>query len=457
MCDNALLMMKALLALLLAAPGAAQTNVDRESQDRSRRGESERRAVETAVQAAEAEDIPFGEILKRPGDLALNERFALEQIRRGDLRGAASTLERVLILAPARDRARLLYAAVLYRLDALVDAERELRLILGRPAPADVLDEARAYLRLVESRRRRTHFDARLALGFGYDDNRNAASDTDRALFFGRDVLLSPGSRRRDDTHASLSAALGVSHELGERQRVFANVGYYRGEQTLVDALDLQAYSANAGLRLRLLGFDVTPAAGFDHVLLSQSTYLRDPWQSLRVSRRVRPRVELWGELRREDQEFLSTRLIPNGREREGEQYDATIGAAWAVTPRDRWGAFAGHRRKYARAVAQAYRRESLGVDYTRLLGRGAFLAVSAAGQFDRYDRPDVSVSTDGRSDDAVITTLTLGAPLTLFWRPLEGFTGTLGWERFSQHSNLLTYTYSNNRLTALVGYRWGI
>lgn len=450
-----------ILLLLAAVPAAAQTNVDRESQDRSRRGELERKAADAAEKAAGAsgDEIPFSAVLKAPGDLDLNERFAREQIMRGDLRGAASTLERILILAPGRDRTRLVYAAVLYRLDALVDAERELRVILGRLAPPEVIAEANEYLKIVTAKRRKTHFDARITVGYGYDDNRNAASDTDRALFLGDPVLLSPNSRRQDDTHVSLAAALGASREFGgsKPQKLFAGVGYYRGEQTLQDNLDLQAYSAHAGLGLRFLGLDVTPAAGFDHVLLAQASYLRGTWQSLRVAKRLRAPVTLWVEGRREEQDFLKTRLIPNGDDRKGDQYDASLGAVWVASPRDRWGVTAGHRRKLAKNVVQAYRRESIGVDYTRLLGRGTFLSASVTGQFDRYDRPDRTIASDSRNDDAVVTNLLLGAPLSLFWKPLKGFTGTLGWERFSQHSNLLTYTYSNNRLSALVSYKWGI
>ena len=191
--------------------------------------------------------------------------------------------------------------------------------------------------------------------------------------------------------------------------------------------------------------------------MLSQSTYLRNVWQGLRVARKVLPRIEVWGETRRENQQFQNTRLVTNGIDRKGEQYDFALGANWVASPRDRWGLSVGHRRKLAENVSAAYRRESVSVDYTRLLGRGMFLATGVTGQFDRYDRPDRALSTDGRSDDAVVTNLLFGAPLSLLWKPLDGFTGTLGWERFSQHSNLLNYIYSNNRVAASIGYRWGI
>jgi hypothetical protein len=456
--------MKFIIALLLLAVSASAQNtpnVDRESQDASRRGAAEKKAAEAAALAASAgsDEIPFEKILAAPGDLDLNERFARQQINRGDLRGAATTLERILILAPGRDRTRLLYAAVLYRLDALQDAERELRIVLARLAPADVISEANAYLKLVEGRKRKTHFDARVSVGYGYDDNRNSASDTNQNLFFGVPVTLNANSRRQDDTNVTFAGSLGVSRDFGgaKPQKVFANVGYYRGEQTLINVLDLQAYTAAAGFDLRYHGWGFTPTFGFDHVLLSQSTYLRDLWQGLRVSKKLRPRVDGYLEFRHEDQQFVRTPLVTNATERTGQQFDYGAGLIMIASPRDRFSVWIGHRRKYAHAVAQAYRRESMGGDYTRLLGRGAFLALGLSGQFDRYDRADVTISPAGRNDDAIVGSAMLGAPLKLFWSPLDNFTGTIGLERFQQTSNILNYQYSNDRVSGMVSYKWGI
>ncbi len=461
--------MKLIIALLIMScvvSASAQNpapNVDRESQDASRRGAAEKKAAEKAAQAEAAsgasDSISFDKILAAPGDLDLNERFAREQITRGDLRGAASTLERILILAPGRDRTRLLYAAVLYRLDALQDAEHELRIVIARNPGADVLEEAKAYLKLVEGRQRKTHFDARISLGFGYDDNRNSAANSDRNLFFGTAILLNPDSRRRTDTNVTFAGGLGVSREFGgsKPQKLFANIGYYRGEQTLINTLDLQAYSVSGGAALRYHNYDFTPIFGFDHVLLSQSTYLRDWWQSLRVAHKIRPRLELWGEFRHEDQGFVRTPLVLSATDRTGDQFDYSFGANWIATPRDRVGVTLLHRRKYALAVAQAYRRESIGLDYTRLLGRGMFAYASLIKQFDRYDRPDLALSTQGRNDDAIVAQLLFGVPMSLFWKPLAGFSSTFGYERFYQTSNLTNYTYTNNRLSAMISYKWGI
>lgn len=234
-------------------------------------------------------------------------------------------------------------------------------------------------------------------------------------------------------------------------------MSYYRGEQTIVDALDLQAYSVNGGFVLPFLGLEIVPSAGFDHVLLNQQSFLRNVSTALRISKKVRPRLTVWGEARRDDQQFLKTRLVPTSRDRDGDQFDFSAGVQWVASPRDRVGFTAGHRRKVAFNPTLGFRREWAGVDYTRLLGRGTFLAAGLSGQFDRYDRIDPTVASFGRQDDAMILSLVYGAPLELIWKPLKGFSGTLGWERFAQSSNIVTYDYSNNRLTALVSYKWGI
>ena len=230
----------ALLGTISASAQNTPPSVDRESQDASRRGAAERKAAALSAQAniVSSDEISFESILAAPGDLDLNERFARQQINRGDLRGAATTLERILILAPGRDRTRLLYAAALYRLDALQDAERELRIVLARLAPPDVIEEAKAYLKLVEGRQRKTHFDARVSLGYGYDDNRNSAANSDTNLFFGVPVYLNRDSRRRSDTNVTFGGALGVSRDFGgaKPQKAFASLGYYRGEQTLINS-----------------------------------------------------------------------------------------------------------------------------------------------------------------------------------------------------------------------------
>ena len=78
-----------------------------------------------------AETIAFEEILAAPNDLQLNLDYARQEVKSGRLQQAAAALERLLLIKPNWDSVRLFYGVVLYRLDDMGGAIRELSL-LGR-------------------------------------------------------------------------------------------------------------------------------------------------------------------------------------------------------------------------------------------------------------------------------------------------------------------------------------
>src|SRR5437868_2059647 len=58
-------------------------------------------------------DVSYEDVLAHPDDIDLNFAFAQGQIQRAELRGAAATLERLLLINADLPRVRLLYAIVL--------------------------------------------------------------------------------------------------------------------------------------------------------------------------------------------------------------------------------------------------------------------------------------------------------------------------------------------------------
>ncbi|MDE2489350.1 MAG: hypothetical protein KGM24_00775 [Elusimicrobia bacterium] len=459
-----------LLAAALCLPGAAlaqgSANLDRASRNPTAPAktvaESSAASAASVAASSVAAEIPFSEILNRPDDVGLNERYALQRIRAGDLRGAATTLERVLLVDPTRYRTRLLYGVVLVRLDDVADAALELDRVLATPAlPRETRDEAEAYERLVRSRRRLSHFDARLTLGLGFDDNRNAAPNSGTRLIQGTPFQLTDDSRRKADSNLQFVGSLGASRQVwgATGDQVFARFTYYRAEQKVYDLLNLQAYSPKAGAVLRTRWADVTPSLSFDHVLLSQSSYLRSRNADLRVERRLSDRWSAWFEFGHSYQDFLDTPRVAGASGRTGDQLDWTLGTAWSPDPLDRLTLTALHRRKYAQDVAAyAYRRESVGAQWLRLLGRGRFATLGVTGQFDRYEIPDPSVEPGVvRHDDAVVVDLLYGQPLDLLWSRLRNLEASVGYEYFYEGSTVVNYEYSNNKATAFVTYKWGI
>ena len=79
-----------------------------------------------------AAQISEQDVYNNPDDHELNLAYATQQIQKGEMLDAGSALERMLFANPNWHSARLLYAAVLYRLDDQQAALRELSLLEGK-------------------------------------------------------------------------------------------------------------------------------------------------------------------------------------------------------------------------------------------------------------------------------------------------------------------------------------
>jgi hypothetical protein len=452
------------LALLVSATAVrAQTaNLDQVSQDPNKGVKSEQQAAAAAAEAQQQSgpDVTYEQVLGAPDDVDLNERYALTLVRRGDLRGAATTLERVLLVAPDRVRTRLLYGVVLLRLDDAADAARQLDQVLAASdVPPDAREEAEGYRRQALLRLRDSHYDARLTFGGGYDSNRNVAPSNSQALFLGSPVTVTPGPT--SDENFQFIGTVGASYDFdGPRgDTVFTRFTSYSQDQRTVSLLNLQVYSPQVGATIRTRWADITPSYSYDYVDLStpMSLYLRSHNYDLRVSRRWDRAFDTWFDFTDSRQVFYDTPLVSDGSDRSGDQYDFAAGATWTLDPTDRLALSVLHRRKLAVQVFDAYRREGVTLDYTRLLGHGCFALAGMTVNFDRYEQPDPSVAPIFRNDDGYIPHVTVGAPLELLSKSLKGFTGTLGFQYQIQNSSVENYQYFNAEFNALISYQWGI
>ena len=81
--------------------------------------------------------IQYSEILANPDDLSLSVKYAQQLINDGELQKATIALERVLLINPEIDKARLLLALVFYRLGSFPEAESELKTLDTREISAE--------------------------------------------------------------------------------------------------------------------------------------------------------------------------------------------------------------------------------------------------------------------------------------------------------------------------------
>lgn len=399
--------------------------------------------------------VTYEEVLAKPDDVDLNYRWAKRQVEIGDIKGASATLERILMVKPGLTRVRLTYAIILFRLDNMAEARRELEAVKAKSSGA-VRTEAEAFIKRVEGRTRLTHAHATLGVGYEYSDNRNAGPASNQRLFRGVPLNLTTG-RATDDTSVLFLAGAGLRREFQGQlgKALFADFSYYRAEQTTLNTLDLQAYSFSAGAELKLGRYTVTPTALFDHVRLSEETYLRTRGMRLRFDRPVNKRIALYAVGQVLANDHIRTTDIPTATERTGNESTLRGGAQFVLTPTQRLGAEVGYQQKDARKMYNAYERNSFSLTHTWLVGKGRFLLSGLGVDLDRFLAPDLSISSGERADDKTRVFWTFGQPLGVLGKFFEPLLFTATYEYLHANSNILNYGYTNNKVNGMLIYRW--
>lgn len=453
-----------LIVLLAASPVFAQNTgvIDKEGARPAAQESAASRAARADADAAKLSadggaDVTFEQVSADPDNLELNYRYAQTQIRHGQLKGASATLERILLLNPDLPQIRLLYGVVLYRLDNLMEAERELSAVVASNPPAAIKAEATRYLAEVRKRAKQTQLTGRLGVGWEYDDNRNAAPATGISQFGGFPVQLNPGSLRTADTSALFMGNIEAHHDLGlpAGHEVFATFNYYRAEQTRQKTLNLTAYSPALGGVYKTPYFTVTPQLLYDQVLLAQTKFMADRGVDIRVDKTLSARAAVYADLHDARQIYSPTAVVASASDRTGIQVDATLGGDYSLLPTNRLGLSAVYTVKHAQNIAFTFFRKGFGVNDTWLLGKGTFLLTAVHVDVDDYDHADPVVGPGLRRDTLVQTDATFGAPLSLLHPKLSDLVATLSYENYDAMSTISNYSYTNNKISAMLTYKW--
>jgi len=458
----------AVIVALAASPAFAQAPVD---SDRSRepveRLEQQRQVERARDSAIDLDSFGIGppvsyeQVLAEPDNIDLNVRYALGQIRAGDVRGGAATLERVLLLDPDLPAIRVLYAILLFRLESLDEAERELLAVRELPMDESLRRQIADWLAQIDQKRRRTRFVATIALSGQYDWNRTAAPKSEIRLAADVPTQLSGSSVRRHDYGGTLLTSLSVDHDMGMQRRhlLVGSATYYQSEQFHLNTFDLSAYAMDGGVAFDMAGgTTVTPKMAWRHVWLEDHTYQQAIGPLLSVEHEVVPTLRLKADITAERQIYHNIPSSQTLAERTGRMYRAEPAVTWIVTPEHRIEPGLGFERTVAADGYNSYTRAGLTLGHTWILGDGGFLLSVLSLTQDEYDSPDPSISETTRRDAQWRARFTYGLPLGVLFRndqAAEGPTLLVGFEAFRQVSTVTNYTYDNYRLTLGLTRRW--
>jgi len=146
----------------------------------------------------------FNEMLAQPANVELALEYAALSSQVGDLEGAISTLERMLIFAPDLPRLKLELGALYFRLGSYETARGYFDSVLKLPdVPPDMKDRANLYLGIINEKTETSSFHGSVALGVRYQTNANDGVNNDFVFlpgdFFPR--FIDPSARAKEDTN----------------------------------------------------------------------------------------------------------------------------------------------------------------------------------------------------------------------------------------------------------------
>lgn len=440
------------IAALAAAEAAAQEPEARERE----RVERSVAATPADPQAGSGDELvraaSLDLVLRAPEDVRVNLDYARSRIAAGDLKEAATALERVLLIQPELAQARVLYGFVLYRLGMLDRALFELEAALKGDLDARTRAETEHFVRRLRKELRRTQVSATLTAGVDFDTNRTQAPESGTSLFLGFPISVEGADESLAQTR---SARLEVTHDLGLQSghALIGDIYLYRSDKFEEDRLDLDAAFVSAGARLDFGAFTVTPLARYGHYRLDHEEYLNTLGGEIEVSGLARPSLRLFVSARADDERFRRTPTYPAARFRTGDRYGLRAGAEWAMNPGRRLRFEAYGQDKQAAAGFEAYGRYGLAVQHQRLHPGGVFTAVGLAWERSEYDEADLFISPAVREDEAARFSASAGVPLDLaLGRPgplramLKGVSAVVQYEYETVDSNLPNYAFDSHR-----------
>jgi hypothetical protein len=409
--------------------------------------------------------VTYGDVLAHPDDPTINLQWAHAQVATGDLKGAAATLERMLLIDPNQPSVRLFYAVVLYRLDSLSEAGAQFHSLDKIPMDAAARQEIDDYLQRIASKQRDNGYTAVGALGFQFDTNRNLAPTGVAPVSVTPALFTGP---KTPDFGLIALGSLGVHHDLGlqEQDELTADITVYDDTQARVKSLNTEAATARVGGIWRPDFADVTAN------LVATGLWLGSPSQfyyqgigpDIRAERTLDSfdrRVTLFAEATALDEIFHTVRIDPTAGESTGGRYVLELGAnyraALGLTLTAAWQG----QIKSAESASYAYYGNNGILGATWIFAPGQYLqGIAQYGDFP-YRAPDPLINPAVTREDMIFDgRATYGIGLdTLFGtggpgNVLTGLSWSVSVEDIHDQSSLATFTNNDVRVLTILTKR---
>ena len=409
-------------------------------------------------------DEAFQETLRQPANLDVLFKFANVATEHGDLEGAISALERMLLINPNLPRVRLELGVLYYRLASYEMARSYLESSLkSQNLPDEVRLKGERLLAEIRNRQSPSHFSGEVFAGFRYQSNANLGPPTSSVRLFGQAANLNQSAVGTSDWGFVASTALRHTYDLGlqDRSVIETQVTGYANRQFQLSTANVSIAELTTGPRFQAFqgifeDISLKPFGTFGYVWVNDQPYYGSFGSGLEagvlLSDKLRnTSVFLWRVQDHDNTNYLPTNSIYSGAE-------YTFNTTFQYQVNDKVMLFLnGSLQRFLAesAVWQSYQLGGVGSGFTFKFDDPLFrsplpwsLSFAANVQWWAYDAPDPVVDS---SANRLQTDVILNIQLLVPFDERTNMIGSVG--RFVRASNIPNYQFVNN--SALLGVTW--
>lgn len=211
-----------------------------------------------------AYEAAFEETLRKPADPPTLLRYAELAVQVGNLEGAISALERLLLIDSDQPKIKLELGVLYYRLGSYEAARGYLESARASSrASAETKERAGQFLSEVDSKSRKSQFSGDLLFGIGYSTNANTGP-AGAIQSFGATVVPTPTVSGRPDFNVIGAGTIRHRYDLGRQDNGMfeSDLGFYGSRQFQVSEANVYLFDLTTGPR----------TSPFDEGLLSDMT-----------------------------------------------------------------------------------------------------------------------------------------------------------------------------------------
>lgn len=409
-------------------------------------------------------DAAFQEMLQKPADLDVLFKFANLARETGDLEGAISALERMLLINPVLPRVRLELGVLYYRLGSYEVARTYLETVLqSQSMPPDVRSKAEQFMAEISKRQNRSRFSGEVFAGMRYQSNANLGPATSSVRLFGQSANLNQAALGQADWGFVGSGQLRHTYDLGQQDRsaIESVLTLYGNRQVSLQAANVQLIDFTTGPRFQAFQgiFEdviIKPFLSGGYVWVNDQPYYGSYGAGVESGVLLTDRLRNISILSWRQQNYPDTNYLPTNSQFTGTSYTGVTTFQYQATDAVAFFGF-GNAQRYQtqQTPSQSYTLGGIGAGmsfrFADPLLNSQFawtINFTLNQQWWAYDTPDPIIDPGvTRTQSDTILSLMLTVPVD------ERTNFSLAVGRFNRASNLPNYAFVNNNV--MFGVSW--